>query len=220
MTNAVLLDLDGTLIDSRSGIVSSIHAALHDLGHDPTAAGDLTWTVGPPLPEVWTRLLAQFGDRRVADGINAYRQHYGLTGLYDATLYPGIETALAELYAAGLDLILATSKRRDFAQRIIERFGLAPSFLGIYGSEPGELLDSKTDLIAHILAREKLSAAQCIMVGDRQHDVQGAHANNMKAIGALWGYGGAAELAEAGADAIAVNAAELVAVVRSFQNRP
>ena len=214
MTKTILLDLDGTLIDSRPGIVSSIHAALHDLGHNPETAGDLTWAVGPPIAEVWAKLLAQFDDDRVADGIAAYRQHYGLTGLYDATLYPGIADALEDLYASGLDLVLATSKRRDFAQRILERFGLAPRFLGIYGSEPSGLLDAKADLVGHILAREKLIAAHCVMVGDRRHDVEGAHANAMTAIGVLWGYGGAVELAEAGADLVIAEPGELVAKVR------
>ena len=202
MPDIVLLDLDGTLADSRPGIVGSIHAALQDLGHDPADAGDLTWAVGPPLAQVWTRLMAQFGDPRVEQGIACYRQHYGLTGLYDATLYPGIPAALDALYQAGNTLVLATSKRRDFAERIIQRFGLASRFRGIYGSEPGGLLDNKADLIAHILQRENLPSADCIMVGDRLHDVEGARANGIQTIGVLWGYGGYAELREAGAAAM------------------
>lgn len=219
MADIVLLDLDGTLADSRPGIVGSIHATLRELGHDPTAAGDLTWAVGPPLAQVWARLMAQFGDDRVEHGITLYRQHYGLTGLYDATLYPGIATALEALYQVGNELVLATSKRRDFAARIIEHFGLAPRFLGVYGSEPGGALDSKADLIAHILRRENLTAADCVMVGDRLHDVEGAHANGIKTIGVLWGYGGQAELAAAGAAAMIDDPALLAAHVSALRKR-
>jgi phosphoglycolate phosphatase len=80
---------------------------------------------------------------------------------------------------------------------------------GVYGTEPDGSLDDKADLIGAVLRAETLDARDTIMVGDRMHDVMGAHANNMRAIGVLWGYGGRAELEEAGADALASGPPEL-----------
>ena len=206
----ILIDLDGTIADSRPGIIASLRAGLRDLGHTPAPGEDFTWAVGPPLPEVWSRLMAQFGDDRVELGMARYREHYGLTGLYDATLFPGIAEAIEGLYLGGHDLIVATAKRVDFAHRLVENLGLASRFLGIYGCIPDGTLDDKADLIADIMRRESLTADAMVMVGDRKHDIHAAHANGVKAIGVAWGYGAPAELAAAGADTIIAVPGELV----------
>lgn len=210
MSPCVLLDLDGTLTDSRPGIVAGIHHALRALGHEPDPAEDLTWVIGPGLEHVIARVLAPYGDDRTALAVAEYRQYYGTVGLFQNAVYPGIPEALASLRAHGFDLLVATAKRTRFARPILEHFGLAASFRGIYGSED-DGLDSKPELIAHILAREMPSRA--VMVGDRAYDVAGAHANGLRAIGVAWGYGGPGELAEAGVDAMVASPADLPAIV-------
>ena len=210
MTNpTILLDLDGTIADSRPGIIASLRAALRDLRHAPALDEDFTWAVGPPLPEVWGRLMTQYGDDRADFGMARYREHYGLTGLYDATLFPGIADAIEALYLGGHELIVATAKRVDFGRRLVENLGLASRFLGIYGSIPDGSLDDKADLIADIMRREHLTADAMVMVGDRSHDIHAAHANGVKAIGVSWGYGAPGELLAAGADAIIAAPREL-----------
>ena len=212
-TPCVLLDLDGTLTDSRPGIVASIHHAIIALGHAPDPAQDLTWVIGPGLEHVMTQVLGHYGETRVELAIEAYRAQYGAVGLFQNALYPGIPEALAALRADGFDLVLATAKRTHFAVRILEHFGLAPSFRAIYGSE-AHGLDHKPDLIRHILARERPGRA--VMVGDRRYDMVGAHENGLRAIGVAWGYGGVAELTDAGADAIVDAVAALPAAVREM----
>ncbi len=198
----MLLDLDGTLTDSRPGIVSSYHAALRDLGHTPDPAIDLTFVIGPPMNDVMPRVLALYGDDRVEAGVDAYRHHYGVSGLFENSVYSGIPEAMDALIAAGCTLYVATSKRRDFAVRILDHFGLSSRLKGIYGAVPGEGIDHKPELIAHVLKREGILAAEAMMVGDREYDVRGAKANGVRAVGVLWGYGTRAELEAAGADAL------------------
>jgi phosphoglycolate phosphatase len=199
---AVLLDLDGTLTDSRPGIVASYHAALRSLGHEPDPAIDLTFVIGPPPEVIMTKVLAHYGDDRVGEAVTLYRDHYGRDFIFDNSVYDGIPAALDRLAGAGFVLYVATAKRTVFARRILERFGLAARFAGIYGSEPGGALDRKVDLIRHLLAAEALSPAAAVMVGDRSHDIEGAHANGLPAIGVAWGYGGADELRAHRADRI------------------
>jgi phosphoglycolate phosphatase len=110
---------------------------------------------------------------------------------------------LDELRDDGFVMCIATSKRRDFADRVIDYLGLRGYVRNVYGAEPGGGLDRKQDLLAHILAVEHLDAAACVMLGDRLHDIEAAKANTIRSIGALWGYGGREELEHAGADAIA-----------------
>ncbi len=200
---AVLLDLDGTLADSRPGIEACFRHMLAEMGHDPATAGDLTWGVGPPIAVSIGRMLAQYGDDRVDQGLAIYRARYSAVGLYDCSVYPGVIAMLDSLRDAGRVMCIATSKRRDFAERVVAHLGLGAYLRGIYGAEPGGGLDDKQDLLAHILPREHFLPDHTMMLGDRLHDIHAARANGLRSIGALWGYGGRAELEEAGADAIA-----------------
>jgi phosphoglycolate phosphatase len=209
----VLLDLDGTLSDSRGGIEACFRFTVAALGHDPAAAGDLTWAVGPPIAVSIGQLLAQYGDDRVAEGLAIYRAHYSDVAIYDCTVFPGVVAMLDTLRAAGHVMCIATSKRRDFAERVMAHLGLADFVRAVYGAEPGGALDHKHDLLAHILAREGFAPEQTVMLGDRLHDIHAAKANALRSIGAGWGYGGADELRDAGADAIAPRPADVAGLL-------
>ena len=212
-TRAVLLDLDGTLIDSRPGIAASCRAALRALGHTPDDAFDITPFIGPPLEDVMRAVLRTFGDDRLDDAVTAYRQHYGESGFLGSTLYPGVAGALDDLRQAGVRLTIATSKREVFARRILEHLELAHVFAGIYGSVPGGARDHKPELLAHIVAGEDLQPSHAVMVGDRRHDIAGAHAVGMRGVGVLWGYGSRDELAAAGAHRLVERPADLAGAV-------
>lgn len=213
-TRSVLLDLDGTLVDSRPGIVASCSAALRVLGHDPGKAPAIV--IGPPLEDILRVLLAAYSDDRIDDAAVAYRQHYGETGLLGSELYPGIRDALDEMHHAGLRIYLATSKREAFARRILENLKLATYFDGIYGSVTGGALDHKPELLAHVLSEQGISASDGLMVGDRRHDIAGAHAVKMPGLGVLWGYGSRGELETAGADQLVEQPADLARAVLSM----
>jgi phosphoglycolate phosphatase len=211
----ILLDLDGTLSDSRPGIVDCFRKTLVALGHDPTRSGDLTWAVGPPIAVSLQRLLTPYGDDRVDQALTIYRERYSSTGIYNCSVYPGIVTMLDSLRDAGFVMCIATSKRRDFADRVIDYLGLRAYVQGVYGAEPGGGLDLKQDLLAHILNVEHFMAYACIMLGDRLHDIEAAKVNAIRSIGALWGYGGREELETAGAGAIAATPADVVPLATS-----
>lgn len=209
----VLLDLDGTLSDSKPGIEASFRYTLAQLGHDPDAAGDLTWAVGPPNATSMRRLLAQYGDDRIDQAVGIYRARYSEVGIHDCSVYPGIVAMLDALRDAGLTLYVATSKRRDFAEQVIEQLGLTGYMRGIYGALPGGGLDEKYDLLAHILSVEPFVASDAVMIGDRLHDIHAARHNDIRSIGVLWGYGGHEELLASGASAVAAEPAEVVRLV-------
>jgi phosphoglycolate phosphatase len=209
LTQAVLLDLDGTLADSRPGIEACFRHTLQELGHDPATAGDVTWAVGPPIAVSIARLLQQYNDDRVELGVATYRARYTTVGIYECAAFPGIPELLAGLTAAGRTLCVATSKRRDFAERVVDYLGFRPFLPRVYGALPGGGLDDKADLIAEILRAEGYRPASTTMVGDRLHDIHAANANGVRSIGVLWGYGGPDELRAAGADLLAGSPTEL-----------
>lgn len=215
---SVLLDLDGTLVDSQPGIFASCSAALRALGHDPGKASGISLAIGPPLEEILQTLLQVYGDDRLDEAVAAYRQHYGEVGILRSEPYRGISGALQEMRRGGLRIYLATSKREVFAQRILENLKLATYFDGIYGSVPDGQRDHKPELLAHILSETDILTSHSLMVGDRRHDIVGAHAVNMRGLGVLWGYGSRHELEAAGADALVERTSDLAPMVLSMLN--
>jgi phosphoglycolate phosphatase len=214
-----LFDLDGTVVDSKPGILASCSAALRSLGHQPGNLDD-GHLIGPPLEEVLTEMLGRFGDDRVAEAVLAYRDHYGSAGFLETTVYPGLAEALDQLMALPAKLYIATSKRTIFAERILEHLGLIALFAGLHGSEPGGAVDRKADLIADVLWRHELSADRCLMVGDRRQDVEGARANGVSSVGVLWGYGKEDELRSAGVTYIVAHPAELISIAQGHAGKP
>lgn len=215
MTCSVLLDLDGTLVDSYPGILASYIATLRALGHEPDESLDIRRFIGPPLEDVMQTLLQSYGDDRVSEAVAAYREHYGESGLLGSVPYPGIGKSLEEMKRTGLRIYLATSKRTVFASRILDHLKLAAYFDGIHGSVPGAL-DHKPELLAYILSKHSLSPSCSLMVGDRRHDISGAHAVGLRGLGVLWGYGSRDELETAGADQLVDSPADLAHTVLSM----
>jgi phosphoglycolate phosphatase len=214
MTCSVLLDLDGTFIDTQPGILASCLAALRALGHEPDETLDIRRAIGPPIEDLMQALPQPYGDGRVGEAVAAYRQHYGESGLFGSEPYPGIGRSLEEMKRAGLRIYLATSKRVTSAFWSI--WSSPHTSMASMGSVPGGELDHKPELLAYILSKHDISPSRGLMVGDRRHDISGAHAVGMRGLGVLWGYGIRDELETAGADQLVESAADLARTVLSM----
>jgi len=211
--DAVLLDLDGTLVESHHGILGSLHVAMAEMGYPLAPDRDLTWMIGPPLHDSIASLLAEHGDDRVDEAVRLYRRHYEDGGLLNSPLFPHIRDTLQALHDDGRRLFLATSKPLHSARRILDLHGLVPLFTGLYGARPDDSGAEKPELIAGLIEKEGVDPARAVMVGDRRFDVFGAHANRMRVLGVLWGYGSAEEFAQAGADGVVERPEDLRAAV-------
>jgi phosphoglycolate phosphatase len=209
----LLFDLDGTLTDPFPGISRCLQRALVSLGRPAPAAESLRWCIGPPLQENLAILLGSNDQDLIAAGVAHYRERFGNVGLFENKVYPGIETALAELTQQGHTLGVATSKPTVFARKIVNHFKLAKYYSAVDGCELDGTRRDKGDLIAHILRRDGVDASRAVMIGDLARDISGARRNDVAGIGALWGYGSREELEAAGAVACVASAAELATVV-------
>ena len=207
--DTLLFDLDGTLTDSRPGILASIRHALAAMDADDAQDDEaLRRCLGPPLRESFASLLAT-GDGAVIDrAIAHYRERFADIGWRENSVYDGIVDALAALAARGHRMLVCTSKPLVYASRIVEHFGLAGWFSGIRGPGLDGALDDKRDLLALLLREEHLDPAHTAMIGDRHHDLRAARANGTRAVGVLWGYGSREELAAA--DLLVASPAHLV----------
>ncbi|EEH68175.1 MULTISPECIES: HAD-IA family hydrolase [Acinetobacter] len=192
----ILIDLDGTLTDPKTGIHGSIRYALEKLNQPLANDVDLDWTIGPPLKASLAKLLDTQDDDLAEQALAAYRERFSVTGLFENEVYPTVEGTLRQLQTQGYQLFLATAKPTVYAKQILAHFQLDQYFTEMYGSELTGERTNKADLIAYILEQEQLNAQHCIMVGDRQYDVIGARANGIETIAVNYGYGTTQELAQ------------------------
>jgi phosphoglycolate phosphatase len=206
----LFFDLDGTLTDSRPGILKSMHHALTTLGLPVPADEALVRFIGPPTQEAFRELLGSSDPELNARAIAVYRERFARLGIFENSVYPGIVAGLRTLAEAGFPMLVVTSKPEIFAQRIIDHFELRPFFRHVYGSELTGERGNKAELIAHVLASEGLRPASAWMIGDRLHDVRGAKHNGLRSAGVLWGYGDRSELTQAGADAVFESMSDLL----------
>ena len=210
--DAVLLDLDGTITDSAPVILDALEVTLSELGLPVPSREDLMAYVGPPLVDGFQANAGLTG-QELPRAVSTYRRHYR-ERMCEAPLYPGVPEVLAALATAGIPVSLATSKREVLAAQILRHWDLDTFFTVIAGADAADRHGGKAEVIGDALARLALAGVRSqnvVHVGDRGHDVRGAHEAGILSIGVLWGYGDAEELA--GATALAASPADLATLL-------
>lgn len=210
MFHTVLFDLDGTLTDPGEGITNSVAYALRHYGIPVSNRESLYPFIGPPLDESFQKYF-DMSESQALEAVEVYREYFSTRGLFENLVYDGIEALLSDLKQAGKKLMVATSKPEVFSVQILEHFGLAKYFDVISGAllHPPKGY-GKADVIAEALKRGNISNFDgVVMVGDRLHDVEGAHKVGVPAIGVLYGYGDREEHESSGADYIVESVSQL-----------
>lgn len=209
MRQYILFDLDGTLTDPGPGITNSVAYALERFSIYPSSREELYPYIGPPL--TWSfQQYHGLTPEQAEEALGYYRERFAVKGLFENAVYPGIPAMLERLRRAGATLLIATSKPEEFTLRILEHFGLTEYFDFVGGNTLDEKRPTKEAVIAYVKENyPAISAENAVMVGDRKYDVTGAKAHGLPSVGVLYGYGSQEELAEAGADCLAADPAEL-----------
>ena len=215
MYSYILFDLDGTLTDSREGILNCVRAAIEDYGDPVPEEETLLRFIGPPLQDSFVRFCG-YSPAKAAQAVERFRSRYEPVGQYENQAAPGMEAMMGRLREKGYVLALASSKPQNLCDSICARFGFAPHFSALVGSPPkGDW--EKADVIREALRQLGLTAAdtaRVLMVGDRKFDVLGARACGVDCAGVgFFGYAPPGELQEAGAVAVVSTAEELEAFI-------
>jgi len=195
--SVVLVDLDGTMVDSAPGITSTLAETLVELGLPTPPPSRLLEFVGPPIMDGFRDVVGLDQEESVR-ALAVYRARYRERGAFDAAVYPGVRGALEAIRATGVPLAVATSKPETQAERILEHFGLADLFVVVAGASDDEVRSEKADVITwclQLLREAGVDASAPVMVGDRVHDVRGAAVHGIPTLFAGWGYGSPAEAA-------------------------
>ena len=211
----IIFDLDGTLIKSEEGLYDSITYALEKSGVDPGDRKDMKRMIGPVLWESFQKFYNMSAEE--ADLANAYfNEAYDKEGLYNASVYEGVEDMLQTLRNAGRILLVVTAKPRDMAERVLNHTGIDQYFQAVIGPARGNKKTDKGSLLKEALSflaktgTYHFQKEQAVMVGDRMFDMQGAVETGIRSIGVLYGYGDRQELIDAGATLLADTPAVVV----------
>lgn len=209
----VFFDLDGTLSDSAPGIINSVIYALSKMGVEATDREALKRFVGPPLQESFPMYYG-FSPERTEEAVKHFRRYFTEKGIFENTMYDGIDKLLIRLRRHGKTLAVATSKPEPFARDILARYGIDKSFAYIAGSTLEETRTKKDEVLAYALESIGVTdSSKAVMVGDRSHDVAGAAKNSMDCIGVLYGYGAREELQDAGARYLADSVQDIAKII-------
>ncbi|MBR2445904.1 MAG: HAD family hydrolase [Clostridia bacterium] len=208
-----LFDLDGTLTDPGEGITRSVQYALDKFGIHVEDRKQLFCFIGPPLHESF-EVYYGFSRPDAMKAVDYYREYYAVKGIFENLVYDGIPEVLAKLRDSGVRICLATSKPEVFAKQILEHFGLDGYFTAVAGSEMDGTRTKKAEVVERALGLlGNPDAGDCVMIGDREHDVLGGAAHGLDTIGVLFGYGSCEELEHAGATHIAAKPIEIVNII-------
>lgn len=209
MYQYVFFDLDGTLTDSKEGVLECVRYAIEAMGRPVPQGPDLLKFIGPPLQDSFVRYCG-LSQEESQEALRLFREQYVPVGQFKNRPAPGIAEMMDRLKARGFTLALASSKAESQCVSICQRFGFAPHLAVIAGSSDSRD-QSKAEVIREAMGRLGLTDPRpCLMVGDRKYDVEGARACGMDCVGVeFFGYAPPGELKAAGAVAVVSTVAEL-----------
>ncbi|NMC57036.1 MAG: HAD hydrolase-like protein [Eubacteriaceae bacterium] len=183
----VIFDLDGTVADTKKGIINGYKYAAKEMGFKYLKAYDND-IIGPSLYDSFTRFY-KFSDDKAKEAVELYRIYYKDKGFLEYDLYDGIKNLIFNLKHNGISIALATTKYKDFAELMLRNSGIYEYFTCVAGSNADGSLSGKKELLEYVMANTKYLPSDCVMVGDRFYDAAGANEVGMDFIRAGYGYG-------------------------------
>ena len=216
---AVLIDLDGTLVDSIPGLSEAARRTMIELGLQPLPQALVETFVGKGIGLLVERLVAGSRDgvpdpALLARAMPVYERHYLDTVSWECQLYPGVLEGLDAMRGRGLPLACVTNKAGRYARVLIERMGLAPYFpvlvagdtLPVKKPDPAPLLHGATLL--------GVPPAELLMIGDSSNDALAARRAGCPVVCVSYGYNEGVDIRTVDADAIVDSLVEAERLIR------
>jgi phosphoglycolate phosphatase len=221
MTRAVLIDLDGTLIDTAPDIAAAANATLATLGLAALEIGQVRSFIGEGIAvlvrrSLAARMSAAEAEDKLAPALEEFERHYIATNGRYSSLYPDVTEALRMMRARGLKTGCVTNKLLRFAEPLLARFQLLEFLDTVIGGDTTRAKKPDPAPVLEACRRLGVAAADSVLIGDSAHDAQAARAAGMPFIAVPYGYGSQEELQGAARIEGLAQAAQFLAAGRSY----
>ncbi|MCR5651476.1 MAG: HAD hydrolase-like protein [Lachnospiraceae bacterium] len=184
----IIFDLDGTLFNTKPGIVEAIKRTSLDEGFPRVSDKVYETFIGPPIEQSFSRVFGSKKEEAVRQGV-LFRQYYGEDEyLFQTEEYDGMRQTLEALKRRGMKLALATYKKEWMALKICRHFGYDAFLDSIHGSDPDGKL-TKGEIINICMEECGCTCDETLMVGDTDFDAKGARDAGTGFVGVTYGFG-------------------------------
>ena len=212
--NSAIFDLDGTIMDSEEGIVRSVEYALDKMGVTEYDRQTNLRFIGPPLVDSFMEYYSM-SEEDALRAVDFYRERYSVTGIYEARMYDGVRELLARLKEQGVKLYIGSSKPEKYVRMILAKQGILDLFDYVAGATFDESRNNKEQVLTYLFEQVEIDKKSAVMIGDRYHDIDGAHYVKIPCIAVLYGFGNEAEFKKHGAEYIAADTDEILKIITS-----
>lgn len=186
--NLAVFDVDGTLLDTTEGVLSSVKYTIDYFGFEPLCEEQLKKFIGPPIQNSFASTYGLSGDI-LQDIAEIFRNRYKEVDLFKAKPYEGIYDVMHCLTKNDIKIAIATYKRQDYAEMILRKFGFDKYTDVIYGADHENKL-KKQDIIENCIINSGVSDfSRVVMIGDSDNDAIGAENIGVKFIAVTYGFG-------------------------------
>lgn len=175
---AVIFDLDGTLIDTAAEISLALERTFGELGLPTVPAKKVETLIGRGVPSLVERALAHVGAKAkdVPKVIDSFEAHYARTVGTVSELFPGVAAGIRMLEQRGYPMSVVTNKPRFFTERLLERLGVRESFRGVVAGDDGIAKKPAPDMLFEACRQMESTPERTLMLGDSDNDVIAARA--------------------------------------------
>ena len=174
---AVIFDLDGTLIDTAGEIATALDRTFTELGHALLPANEVRDLIGRGVPSLVERALAKVGGQgNLAHAVERFEAHYAQTVGTAATLFPGVRSGVEMLQSAGYAMSVVTNKPRYFTEQLLEGLGIGAFFTAIVAGDDGIRRKPHGDMLVAACERMGSVPDHTLMLGDSDNDIIAARA--------------------------------------------
>lgn len=187
MIKNVIFDLDGTLLDTREGVIESARYAAKKMGYGELPYETMLTFVGPPIQNSFMKYYG-CDENTAQNAANIFRNYYKNTALLLAEPYEGIYDLCQELKENNVRMSVATYKREDYALTLLRHFGFDKYCDPMHGADNENLL-KKEDIVRICLDEMGAVKDDCVLVGDTDNDAKGAIKAGAKFIAVTYGFG-------------------------------
>lgn len=213
---AILLDLDGTILDTLEDLTDSVNHALSSLGFPTHTVSEIRAIVGNGVKNLISRSLPETATEAEFEAcLAAFKAHYEVNKTNKTAPYDGVIPILAELKAAGYKLAIVSNKHDDAVQGLYKLFFSEYTDFAL-GNTDALPKKPEPDMVYHALKKLGADPSEGIYVGDSEVDIKTAKNSGLPCISVTWGFRGEDVLINAGADIIIHTPDELISTIKGM----